>query len=35
MPMKIINVVRSVAGWADRLLAVRLPMDLVSGLRTR
>lgn len=34
MRMKIVNVFRAVAQWADRLLAVRLPMDIVFGLRT-
>jgi hypothetical protein len=35
MRMKIINVVRAVAQCAERLLEVRLPMDVVAGLRTR
>jgi hypothetical protein len=34
MRMRIVNVFRTVGRWAGRLLAVRLPMDIVSGLRT-
>jgi len=33
--MKIVNVVRAVAQCGGRLLAVRLPMDVLAGLRTR
>jgi hypothetical protein len=35
MRMKTVNVVFAVARWVDRLLEVRLRMDIVSGLRTR
>ena len=35
MRMKTMNVVRAVARSVERLLAVRLPMDVVAGLRTR
>jgi hypothetical protein len=35
MRMKIVNVVRAVAQFVERLLEVRLPMDVVAGLRTR
>jgi hypothetical protein len=34
MRMKIVNTLRGVARWVERLLAVRLPMDIVAGLRT-
>ena len=32
---KTIDVVRTAARWVERLLEVRLPMDVVAGLRTR
>ena len=35
MRMKTANVVRAVARCVERLLAVRLPMGVVAGLRTR
>jgi hypothetical protein len=35
MQMKFVNVLRTTARWVERLLGVRLPMDVVSGLRTR
>jgi hypothetical protein len=35
MRMKIIKALRAIARYADTLLGVRLPMDIVSGLRTR
>jgi hypothetical protein len=35
MRMKTIDVVRIMAQWIRRFLAVRLPMDVVAGLRTR
>ena len=35
MRMKTFNVVRAVAQFVERLLEVRLPMDVVAGLRTR
>jgi len=35
MRRKTVNVVRAAARWIERLLEVRLPMDVVAGLRTR
>jgi hypothetical protein len=35
MRMKTIEVVRTAAHWVERLLEVRLPVDVVAGLRTR
>ncbi len=35
MRMKTVNVVRAAARWIERLLEVRLPVDVVAGLRTR
>jgi hypothetical protein len=35
MRMKTVNVVCAVARWVERLLEVRLRMDMVAGLRTR
>jgi hypothetical protein len=35
MRMKIINALRAIARYVDMLLGVRLPMDIVSGLRSR
>jgi len=33
--MRFFKILRGVAHWVDRLLEVRLRMDIVSGLRTR
>jgi hypothetical protein len=35
MRMKTVDVVRTAARWVERLLEVRLRMDVVAGLRTR
>jgi hypothetical protein len=35
MRIKTFNAVRAVARCVERLLEVRLPMDVVAGLRTR
>jgi hypothetical protein len=35
MRMKIFHAIQKAARWVDRLLAVRLPIDAASGLRTR
>jgi hypothetical protein len=35
MRMKTVNVVCNTARWIEKLLEVRLPMGIVSGLRTR
>jgi hypothetical protein len=33
--MRMIKMVRTLARWIERTLAVRLPMDALYGLRTR
>jgi hypothetical protein len=33
--VKLINAVVVAANWIERVLEVRLPMDVVAGLRTR
>lgn len=35
MRKKTIQAIRSTAGWIQRVLDVRVPMDKVYGLRTR
>jgi hypothetical protein len=35
MRKKTVNVVRAAARWVGTLVDVRLPMDVVAGLRTR
>ena len=35
MRMKMLKAVRKAARWIGVLLAVRLPMDKIAGLRTR
>jgi hypothetical protein len=35
MRIKAIKVVRSTTQWIDRILAARLPLAVVAGLRTR
>ena len=35
MRMKTTNALRTVAGWVQRVIEVRLPMDALYGLRTR
>lgn len=35
MRMTIINTLRGAVRWIGRILAVRLPMDTLNGLRTR
>jgi len=35
MRMKTVNMVRNTAHLIEKLLAVRLPMGIVAGLRTR
>jgi hypothetical protein len=35
MRMRKINVVRTAGQWIQRVLDVRLPMDVIAGLRTR
>jgi hypothetical protein len=35
MRMIIMHAVRGAARWIGRILAVRLPMDTLNGLRTR
>jgi hypothetical protein len=35
MRMKTMHMVRTAGQWIQRILEVRLPMDVVAGLRTR